>query len=181
MTDADAISRVLDGDPNAFAVLVGRYGDACARFARRMLGNEVDAEDAVQESFLRAYRSLGAYRHRDKFRGWLFRIVANQCRTVLDRRRRERRWIVENDAAAAAVGVDSGARRAEAADTLQRALGELDPLFREALLLKHGEDLEYGEIAQITGASVSALKMRVKRACDALRPVLEALWYERRS
>ncbi|MGE5801688.1 MAG: RNA polymerase sigma factor [Gemmatimonadota bacterium] len=180
MTDADAISRVLDGDPNAFAVLVGRYGDACARFARRMLGSEVDAEDAVQESFLRAYRALGAYHHRDRFRAWLFRIVANQCRTVLERRRRERRWIATDDIASAGAVVESGARRAEAADVLERALAQLNPVFREALLLKHGEDLEYREMAEITGASVSALKMRVKRACEAVRPALEAWWHERR-
>ncbi len=179
MTDAEAINRVLDGDPNAFAVLVGRYGDACARFARRMLGNRVDAEDAVQDSFLRAYRALGAYRHRDRFRAWLFRIVANQCRTVLDRRRRERRWLVTDEQAAASVGVESGAGRAEARDGLERALALLDPLLREALLLKHGEELEYSEMAEITGASVSALKMRVKRACDVVRPALEALWHER--
>jgi RNA polymerase sigma-70 factor (ECF subfamily) len=180
MTDAEAISRVLDGDPNAFAVLVGRYGEGCARFARRMLGNRVDTEDAVQESFLRAYRSLGRYRHRDKFRAWLFRIVANQCRTQLERRRREQRWAVAGEDAVAAATVESGARRTEAQDALDRALALLDPLLREALLLKHGEDLEYTEMARITGASVSALKMRVKRACDAVRPALEAWWHDRR-
>lgn len=178
MTDAEAISRVLEGDPDAFAVLVDRYGDACARFARRMLGSRVDAEDALQESLLRAYRSLGTYRHRDKFRAWLFRILANQCRTVLERRRREQRWLVADERAVLTAGVDSGSIRAEAADSLERALAQLDPLLREALLLKHGEDLEYSEMAEITGASVSALKMRVKRACDAVRPALEALWHD---
>jgi RNA polymerase sigma-70 factor (ECF subfamily) len=71
------------------------------------------------------------------------------------------------------------AARAEIRDAFQTALETLDPLLREAFLLKHGEGLEYGEMAAITGAGVSALKMRVKRACDALRPRLEEIWRER--
>src|SRR5687767_7817806 len=66
MSDADDVRRVLAGDVDAFAALVDRYYDRCARFAVRMLGNRDDAEDALQATFLRAYRALGRYQERDK-------------------------------------------------------------------------------------------------------------------
>jgi len=87
-SDASIIARVLDGDADAYSELVRRYYAPCARFAFRMLGNRQDAEDAVQEAFLRAYRALGRYRERDLFRSWLYRILANQCRSAARRRHR---------------------------------------------------------------------------------------------
>jgi RNA polymerase sigma-70 factor (ECF subfamily) len=93
------------------------------------------------------------------------------------RRRREHRFHGDESLVCAAedvrpIGtVDESALVAAAVDTL-------DPLLREAFVLKHVEDLEYSEIAAITGASISALKMRVKRACDALRPMLETIYHD---
>jgi RNA polymerase sigma-70 factor, ECF subfamily len=178
MTDAELVAMVLEGRPRAFATLVGRYHEGCARLAYRLLGNRQDAEDALQETLLRTYRSLARYQERELFRAWLFRILVNQCRTLGGRRgRRERRFVHDPSAIERPFG-DSVAARAEIRDAFQTALDTLDPLLREAFLLKHGEGLEYGEIAAITGAGVSALKMRVKRACDALRPRLEEIWHE---
>lgn len=179
MTDAELVARAAHGDADAFAAIVARHADDCARFARQMLGDPLDAEDAVQETFLRVYRSLGGYRDRGRFRGWLFQILVNQCRTTVRRRMRARRREVADDRALAAAAVESHERRAEAWDELQAALAGLDPTLREAFLLKHGEELEYSEMADITGASVSALKMRVKRACEALRQRLEGTIDER--
>jgi RNA polymerase sigma-70 factor, ECF subfamily len=175
MTDAELISRVLDGDADAFAVIVSRHADACARFARRMLGNQLDAEDAVQETFLRVHRSLGRYREEGRFRPWLFRILANQCRTFAVQRQRNRHLEIADPRALDRAAVESQERRFEHADGLQAALATLDPVLREAFVLKYGLELEYAEMTEITGAGISALKMRVKRACDALRPRLGAL------
>src|SRR5688572_17126913 len=80
MTDAMLVRRVLEGDTAAFTTLVDRHAAACTRFAMRMLRNREDAEDATQESFLRAYRSLGRYEERQAFRTWLFQILVNRCR-----------------------------------------------------------------------------------------------------
>lgn len=179
MTDAELVAMVLEGRAQAFATLVGRYHEGCARLAYRLLGNRQDAEDALQETLLRAYRSLARYQEREMFRAWLFRILVNQCRTLGGRRgRRDRRFVHDPSATERPYG-GTEAARAEIRDAFQTALETLDPLLREAFLLKHGEGLEYGEIAAITGAGVSALKMRVKRACDALRPRLEEIWRER--
>lgn len=171
-TDAALIVRVLSGDVEAYTPLVNRHYDSCARFARRMLGNAQDAEDALQETFLRAYHALGRYREQDRFRGWLFRILVNQCRSLARRRSRQARRFVPDDGADAAA---PAARDGADGDALQAALARLDPRQREVLVLKYGEGLEYTEIARVTGASIPALKMRVKRARDAMRPWLEEL------
>lgn len=175
MDDAEIIDRVLDGHREAYKGLVDRYYGACARFAYRMLGNRQDAEDALQETFLRAYRALGKYRESDQFRGWLFRILVNQCRTAARQRRRHTIGIFMSDPDSNREGgrVDPLDREVEARDLIGKLLEGLEPKLREAFLLKHGEGLEYSEIADVTGVSVSALKMRVKRACEAMRPYLE--------
>jgi RNA polymerase sigma-70 factor, ECF subfamily len=172
MTDAMLVRRVLDGDTAAFTTLVDRHAAACTRFATRMLGNREDAEDATQETFLRAYRSLARYEERQAFRTWLFQILINRCRTASVRRQRRHRMFLVDDNAIAAASVrpasDAGDLRAE----LQRAIDALDPDQREAFLLKHVEQLSYDEIAAATGVGVSALKMRVKRACDRMQWML---------
>jgi RNA polymerase sigma-70 factor (ECF subfamily) len=181
MNDAAWISRVLDGDTEAFSTLVDRYDAECFRFARHMLGHGEDAEDAVQETFVRAYRALGRYDERHAFRSWLFRILVNQCRTIGRARGRFRRRFVQNDEAIASAPSTAGLEAPELREPLAVALAELDPELREAFLLKHGEhgeDMDYAAIASVTGVGISALKMRVKRARDRLRPRLEELLRE---
>ncbi|MFN2566349.1 MAG: RNA polymerase sigma factor [Gemmatimonadaceae bacterium] len=173
MTDAALVQRVLEGHVGAYAVLLDRHAPVCLRYATRMLGNREDAEDAAQEAFVRAYAALGRYEGRTAFRTWLFAILINRCRTVaLHRSRREKRVAIdENAVARAAVGDPTVAT--ELREEIQRAIGLLDPDHREAFLLKHVEELSYEEMAEVTGVGVSALKMRVKRACTRLRALLE--------
>jgi len=172
MTDAELVARACAGEVEAFGRLVDRHYDDCTRFARRMLGNRDDAEDALQEAFVHAYRGLRTYRERDAFRGWLYRIVVNECRRLAARRWRNENRLVRDDGALeqAPAREENGG---ELRDRLQISLARLEPMLREAFVLKYGEELEYGEMAKVTGASISALKMRVKRARDLLRPMLE--------
>ena len=169
--DARIVSAVLGGDTEAFGVLVDRYQERCLRLALHIMRSREDAEDAVQESFLRAYRFLGGYREHEKFAAWLYRILVNQCRTLLTRRQRlelpmsEWEW---DTTAATGAGADEGVLRAE----LTRALAVLTPDQREAVVLRFAEDLTYEEMSAITGLGVSALKMRVQRACARLRQLL---------
>jgi RNA polymerase sigma-70 factor, ECF subfamily len=169
MSDAADVQRVLNGDVDAFARLVDRYYERCARFAVRMLGNRDDAEDALQATFMRAYRSLGKYQERDKFSAWLYRILVNQCRSIAARRSQRERVFVREEA----LLLNAPDRRqnwtGEDEEFVQRVLAELDPLLREAFLLKYVEEMSYEEMSAQTGVGVSALKMRVKRACDRLR------------
>lgn len=176
MDDAALVARVLEGDVAAFTVIVHRHYPDCTRFAVRMLGDRHDAEDAIQETFLSAYTALGRYREQQTFRAWLFRILINRCRSIArQRRRRHMRFVTDGlahetaEAPAGASPRDPGLR-----DALQSALDALEPKLREAFLLKYGEGLEYREISVLTGVGISALKMRVQRACLAMRPGLEA-------
>ncbi|MCA2985097.1 RNA polymerase sigma factor [Gemmatimonas sp.] len=175
MTDAELVVRTRAGDPEAFGSLVARYYDACWRFAYHMLGERADAEDVVQDSFLRAYLAIGRYDERDQFRGWLFRILTNQCRNYLTSRgRRTRRFVQDDVAIESAAAPPPGLAPGVEDDVLIRALAQLDPLQREALLLKYAEGLEYSEMSAMTGAGESALKMRVKRGSERLRALLSA-------
>ena len=177
MTDAALVTLVLAGDLGAYTPLVDRHYPSCARYARRMLGSSDDAEDVLQETFLLAFRALGRYREQNRFRAWLFRILVNRCRSHVRRKVRQERRFVHDDRAQAAAVAPSEAGAA-LHDVLQSALDTLEPPLREALLLKYGEEIPYEEMAQMTGSSISALKMRVKRARDAVRPRLEELLHE---
>ena len=99
MTDAEYVKRVLAGDVDAYTTLVDRYYERCARFAVRMLGNQDDAEDALQATFVRAYRALDRYQERDKFSAWLYRILVNQCRSLAARRSHREKMFVREEAA----------------------------------------------------------------------------------
>ncbi|HET7550745.1 MAG TPA: RNA polymerase sigma factor [Gemmatimonadaceae bacterium] len=172
-SDAALVERVLDGDTRAFESLVRRHEHVCIRFAIRMLGTLEDAEDATQEALVRAYRALGRYDQRGAFRTWLFAILINCCRTALLRRARRTRWIVADSVAIARAVATQSNDGSEYRDAIQHALMSLDPPQREAFLMKHVEQLSYEEMAAITGAGISALKMRVRRACERMQSLLE--------
>ena len=168
MTDADIVGRVLAGDVDAFAHIVARYFSRCRRYASRVLANEADADDVVQETFVRAYDALGRYQEQNRFGAWLFTILVTECRGALSRRHRRERIFVADPALVAQAESPSKVE-AELRDAMEHALERLEPLLREAFLLRHVEELSYEEMQMITGAGLSALKMRVKRACEALR------------
>jgi len=171
-SDAVIVSRVLDGDVHAYAELVARYRDRYARYALHMLGNREDAEEALQDAFTRAYRSLARCDDPDRFGAWLFRILVNRCRTAGARRGRRARTFVADEAALLEASEEHPAARAAWREEIDHALAQLRPDQREAFLLKYVEDLGYEEMSQLTGVGISALKMRVMRACDRLRELL---------
>lgn len=170
--DAETVAQVLAGDTAAYAVLVGRYRVQFSRYATRMLGNREDAEEALQDAFLRAYRSLVKCEDPARFGSWLFRILANRCRTAGTRRGRRERTFVRDEVALLDASEEHPEDRDAWREEIQRALLALEEDQREAFLLKHVEELGYEEIAELTGVGVSALKMRVKRACERLRALL---------
>ena len=172
-TDASLVRAALDGDATAFAVLVDRHARAALRYATRMLGSVEDAEEATQEALLRAHRALGRYDGRTAFRTWLMSILINRCRTALLQRRRRTARVILDDVAVQRAHVDGDASNAELRLTIERALAELEPGQREAFLLKHVEQLSYEEMSAATGVGVSALKMRVQRACERLQVLME--------
>jgi RNA polymerase sigma-70 factor (ECF subfamily) len=169
---AEARSLVIHaaraGDVRAFATLVDMYYARCLRFAMHMLSSRSDAEEAVQDTFVRVYRALPSYREQDAFEPWLFRILGNRCRTAGARQRRHAEVMeygeVPERATPARQDIDFGWR-----EEIDRALRSLPAEQREAFLMRHVEGMSYEDMGTATGAGLSALKMRVKRACDSLR------------
>jgi len=172
-SDAVIVASVRAGDSGAFAVLVARYRTQFGRYAVRMLGNREDAEEAMQDAFVRAFKSLETCEDPAKFGSWFFRILANRCRTAGARRGRRDRTFVRDEIAITDAAEDHPAERDAWREEIDRALKLLDDDQREAFLLKHVEEMGYEEMSVLTGVGVSALKMRVKRACERLRAMLQ--------
>jgi RNA polymerase sigma-70 factor (ECF subfamily) len=185
MTASEApaiLARARQGDNDAFRALVELHSRNAFRLAFRMLGNEQDAEDVVQESFLKAYRHLGRFEARADFGTWLYRIVANSAveviRTRLSRRHRARLEPLD-EAMATSVSADPGPDRlAESVRIQERvaaALDALSPLERAAFTLRHYEGRSIAEISRTLRLRTSAAKHAVFRAVRKLRADLERI------
>ena len=182
-TEAAAVlARARQGDSDAFRALVERHSHAVFRLAYRMTGNEQDAEDVVQESFLRAYRQLGRFEARANFGTWLYRIVAN-CSVDLLRVRQSRQdqsrveglEAVELSLAGDGHGPDRLAESAEIGKRVEDAMRDLSPLERAAFTLRHHEGRSIQEISKMLGLGTSAAKHSVFRAVRKLRVSLAPL------
>lgn len=172
-SDATVVGQVLAGDVDAYRVLVERYRRDFGRYAVALVGDADSAADVVQEAFIRAYDSLATCREPDRFGAWFFRILTNQCHDAVHRRRpREDVLVVDPPARER---TDDAVERGELGAALEAALGRLTPEQREAFVMKHVDGRSYDEMAQLLGVGVDALKMRVHRARDAMRGMLEGL------
>src|SRR5947199_2451605 len=176
-TEAAAVlARARQGDSEAFRALVERHSRSVFRLAYRMTGNEQDAEDVVQESFLRAYRQLGRFESRANFGTWLYRIVAN-CSVDLmrskqsrhDQSRAESLDAIVSTSASDGCGPDRLAESAEIGQRVAEAMRELSPLERAAFILRHHEGRSIQEISKMLGLGTSAAKHSVFRAVRKLR------------
>jgi RNA polymerase sigma-70 factor (ECF subfamily) len=173
LDDAAVIARVLGGDKQQFALLVARYQTGLYRHAVSMVLDHDVAADMVQETLVRAYTRLSTCRDHDRFRAWIFQMLRNRC---LDHLKDVRRRNVSLDRALDVPDpADEPVRQMERArlrGEIARALEQLPDAQREAFLMHYVEELPYETMADLLGASVSALKMRVLRARDTLGAAL---------
>ena len=165
------VDRVLSGDVEAFGTLVARFRPRFGRYALQMLGNREDAEEALQDALLRVYRRLATCRDPERVEAWAFAILVNRCRTAASRSGRANGHL--HDVLADQAEVPHPSQALAWREEIDRALGRLPSGQREAFLLRHVEGLSYEEMAGVTGARVSALKMRVLRARESVRRELE--------
>jgi RNA polymerase sigma-70 factor (ECF subfamily) len=178
-SDEALIALCAIGDRSAFDRLVDRHGGALYRFATRQCGSSRDAEDAVQDGLLAAWRGAATYRGESSTRSWLFQIVLHACR------RRQRRRAGEPTSHAtmeeAETVADGGARADEAAagrqagEALSRALAGLPEESREVLLLRDVEGMSGPEAAAILGIGLPAMKSRLHRARLEVKERVEAI------
>jgi RNA polymerase sigma-70 factor (ECF subfamily) len=179
--DDDAVARVRAGDQEGFRTLVERHSRSLFRLAYRMTGNELDAEDVVQESFLRAYRRLDQFEARANFGTWLYRIAANCALDLLrTRRRRERdeQPLLEGAEGEGArppapdPAPDRLAMSAEVRRRVRAAMSRMSTKERSAFVLRHFEGMSIAEIGRTLELDESATKPSILRAVRKLRVVL---------
>jgi RNA polymerase sigma-70 factor (ECF subfamily) len=184
-TDAGTVALARDGSSDAFRALVEDHSRAVYRLAHRMTGNASDAEDVVQETFLRAYKQIGRFESRANFGTWLHRIAVN-CSIDLIRARPRReagRDLADLDALGAAPvtsrAVDASPERlvlsAEVQQRIGAAMSSLSQLERAAFVLRHFEGHSIDEISRALGLKVNAAKHSVFRAVRKMRLALEPL------
>lgn len=170
------IRKCLAGDVDQYAALVDTYKDMAFNIAFRMLGDADTAKDMAQESFIAAYNALGDFKFNSRFSSWLYRIVVNKCR---DHFRAGRETVPVDEICEYVAGPAGSPEQAAACrqtgDAVQQALHGLPPEYREVIILKHIEGLDYQEIADALGVSISALKVRAHRGREMLRKLLEGM------
>src|SRR5947208_13684115 len=141
-SDAGLVRRVQAGDTGAYADLVARYRDRLGRYALHMLGNREDAEEVLQDAFVRAYRSLARCDDPERFGAWLYGILVNRCRTAGARAARRAQRFVFDPAALEGAPLPGPDGRPEWDDVVRGALARLPSELRGAVLLQHGEAVE---------------------------------------
>jgi len=179
--DEDLIKRFQEGDLYAFDLLVQRYKNRLMNFTFRFLGSMEEAEDVVQETFLRLYRNRKAYKKIAKFSTWIYTIAGNLAKTELRKRKRrklislseigydEKEYEIEDQA----LNPESNADGSLKNEKIQDAIQQLSPRFRQVIILREIEELSYEEISKIIDAPLGTVKSRVNRARNALQEYLK--------
>jgi RNA polymerase sigma-70 factor, ECF subfamily len=169
-SDKALLTRFREGDTTAFTALYDNYKQRLFAYSYRMIPNHQSAEEIVQTTFIKAYGSLQSLQNPELFHHWLFSIARNEVYTFLRRK-------YSNDSMQSIESEDVMSRdetpleslvRDETLQLLQGSINQLNPEYREVLILRHYEKLSYVEIGEITGDSVSSVESRLFKARKAL-------------
>jgi len=170
-SDEDLIEKFQNGDLYAFDLIVKRYKNQLLNFVYRFLGNAEEAEDLVQETFLRVYRNRKAYQKVAKFSTWIYTIAGNLAKTELRKRKRrkffsisdlgynEKDYDISDEAFNPEKDVDGRMKE----EIIHKEIDDLSPKFREVILLRDVQQLSYEEISQIVNIPLGTVKSRVNR------------------
>lgn len=181
LSDFEIIQRTLGGEPEAFNLLIRRWERHIYGLALRMLGQDDDARDICQETFLSAYRNLSKFRGDAKFSSWIYRIALNCCHTRL-RGRGNRDLSLDQqleeqgfEPATSIEHLNDDLQREQIADMVKRALAGLPPEMRQVIIMKEYQGLKFHEIAEILDIPVSTVKTRVYTGLNQLKQRLSHL------
>jgi len=182
---AAVIRRAQQRDPAAFDELVDRFSGPLFGLLYRLTGSRHDAEDLLQEVFLRVVRTLEGYRHEGRFEAWIYRIAVNLVRDHV-RRQKRRRTVPEHAVASQMDGSEGLAGHpssgpppdqpldvAEQADRLQKALQQLPAAEREVIMLRHFSDMSFSQIAQVMDTPLGTALARAHRGLARLRGIMD--------
>ena len=182
-TDEDLIERFQKGDLYAYDLIVKRYKDQLLNFVYRFVGNQEEAEDIVQETFLRVYRKRHAYKRVAKFSTWIYTIAGNLSRTELRRRKRrklfsitdlgyeDRDYEISDEDFNPETQVDGVIKE----EIIQKEIDQLSPKFRQVIILRDVQELSYEEISKIIRVPIGTVKSRVNRGRLKLQGKLQHL------
>lgn len=183
--EAALLAGLRAGEETAFAELVGRYSGRLLAVTRRLLNQEQDAQDALQDAFLSAFRGLANFDGNSSLATWLHRIALNAALMKLRTRRRKPEQSIDEllptylgdghrrDPGPAWRALSSDAERAETRELVRRAIAQLPDSYRVVLVLRDVEELDTAAVAEHLGIEVGAVKTRLHRARQALRTLLD--------
>jgi RNA polymerase sigma-70 factor (ECF subfamily) len=187
-SDEELIVAFQQGQTEAFNILVGRYKNQLMNYLFRYLGDYDQADDAVQETFIRVYRKKDLYKPIARFSTWLYTIATNIAKTQFHKRKRyvgfsssrrddpghdERRDIPDQTSSA-----DSMAESTLKQEIIQTALDSISPKYREVVVLCDIQELTYEEICDITGLNIGTVKSRLNRGRTRLQELLKDIHHE---
>jgi RNA polymerase sigma-70 factor (ECF subfamily) len=181
--DSRLVQRLQQGDPDAFEVMVRTHSGRLLSVARRFLPTEQDAQDALQDAFIQAFRGIGTFEARAQLHTWLHRIVVNSALMKLRQRRRKPERSIEDllpsfaadghQASEPREWSDAVLERKESARLVRAAIARLPELYRTVLILRDIEERDTTETALLLETSPNVVKVRLHRARQALRTLLD--------
>lgn len=184
--DLDLVARLQAGDADAFEELVRAHGGTLLITARRFLRNEADAQDALQECFISIFRGISSFAFQSSLRTWMHRIVVNASLMKIRSRGRRPEWAIDDllpeftedghhtiEPRAWTPTSEELAMQSETRAAVRAAIDQLPDAYRTVLLLRDIEGFDTEETAKLLSSSVSAVKVRLHRARQALRSILE--------
>lgn len=181
LTDIEIIERTLNGQPEAFNILVRRWERQVYSLALRMLNRDEEARDICQETFLSAFRNLNKFRGDAKFSSWIYRIALNCCHSRLRQRsnidvsleqQQEEKGF---EPSTSMESISEGMEREEIAAMVQRALAGLPPEMRQVIVMKEYQGMKFHEIAEVLNIPISTVKTRVYTGLNQLKQRLSHL------
>ncbi len=178
--ERDLVERYRRADPEAFDEFYRQFSAMIYNLCLRQSGAPETAQDLSQEIFLKIFRSLARFRSQSSLKTWAYRIAINHCRSRRGRRRLEAVSLTRDDGEVIDVadprrGPEDRALAASESERLARALLDVEPRFREAVVLRDLEDLNYQEIAEVLRVPIGTVRSRIARGRDQLRQILEGV------
>lgn len=182
LSDETIAQKVQEGELEIFAVLIQRYQAKMLRYAKKFLFNQQDAEDLIQEVFLKTYVNIKSFDTHKKFSSWLYRIAHNEFVNALKKKGREPLPFFDADTLfphpLAKEVTDKDIKDGELRKTINSLLDKLEPKYREPLILYYFEELTYKEISEILHIPISTVGIRLNRAKQAMQKIIKKINYE---
>jgi len=183
--DEEIVRQVQRGKIDFFDILINRYEKKMMNYARNFLSDKEDVHDVLQEIFIKAYKNIKSFDAERRFSPWLYRIAHNEFVNALKRRNKKTLPLFDLDVffpqyAREAKNISREIDQKEMRQILDRFLGQLEPKYKEPIVLYYFEELSYKEIADVLQIPISTVGIRIKRAKDALQLICkkEGLIYE---